>query len=61
MRSDEIHNAIANGHNRFEICHLIAKGMRKMHRSGTRTEDSINEVLSMLGPKAVVAAVGLVK
>lgn len=59
MRSDEIHTAIANGYNRFEICQMIAKGMRVTHRNGARMEDSINRVLGMLGPKAV-APVGAV-
>jgi hypothetical protein len=59
VRSDEIHHAIAKGYNRFEICIMIAKGMRVTHRNGTRMEDSINQVLSLIAPKPMtkVAAV----
>ena len=49
MRSEQIHRAITQGNNRFEICQLVAKGVRLGHRSGTRFEDSIGEVLGHLG------------
>lgn len=48
MRTDQIHLAIAQGNNRFEICHLTSKGVHIMHKRGERMEDSINQVLGML-------------
>ena len=48
MRTEQIHVAIAQGNNRFEICHLTSKGVHIMHKPGVRTEDSINQVLGML-------------
>jgi hypothetical protein len=48
MRTDQIHVAIAQGNNRFEICHLTSKGVHIMHKRGERMEDSINHVLGML-------------
>jgi uncharacterized protein YoaH (UPF0181 family) len=49
MRSDKIHRALAQGMNRFEVCQLVAKGVRATHKSGGRYEDSINDVLQYLG------------
>ena len=49
MRSHQIHEALTQGNTRFEICQLVAKGVRSTHRSGMRFEDSISEVLGHLG------------
>jgi uncharacterized protein YoaH (UPF0181 family) len=49
MRSDQIHRALAQGMNRFEVCHLASKGVRATHKTGSRFEDSINDVLQYLG------------
>ena len=50
MRSEKIHAAVAQGNTRFEICLLVAKGVRLTHQHGGRLEDSINNVLGMLNP-----------
>ncbi len=49
MRSDQIHRALAQGMNRFEVCQLAAKGVKATHKTGARFEDSINDVLQYLG------------
>ena len=49
MRSDKIHRALAQGINRFEVCQLVSKGVRAAHKSGSRFEDSINDILEHLG------------
>jgi len=49
MRSNEIHRALAQGMNRFEVCQLVSKGVRATHKTGGRFEDSINDVLQYLG------------
>jgi hypothetical protein len=49
MRSDQVHRALAHGINRFEVCQLVSKGVRATHRTGSRFEDSINDVLQYLG------------
>jgi uncharacterized protein YoaH (UPF0181 family) len=49
MRSDQIHRALAQGINRFEVCQLVSKGVRKTHKTGSRFEDSINDVLQYIG------------
>ncbi len=49
MRSNQIHRALAHGINRFEVCQLVSKGVKAMHRTGSRFEDSINDVLQYLG------------
>jgi len=49
MRSEQIHRALKQGVNRFEVCQLVAKGVRRTHKTGARFEDSINDVLEYLG------------
>jgi len=49
MRSDQIHKALAQGMNRFEVCQLVSKGVRVTHKTGSRFEDSINDVLQYMG------------
>lgn len=49
MRSDQIHRALKSGINRFEVCSLVSKGVRAAHKTGSRFEDSINDVLDHLG------------
>jgi uncharacterized protein YoaH (UPF0181 family) len=49
MRSAKIHRALAQGMNRFEVCQLVAKGVKATHKTGSRFEDSINDVLQYLG------------
>jgi len=49
MRSINIHRALAQGKNRFEVCQLVSKGVRATHKTGSRFEDSINDVLQYLG------------
>ena len=49
MRSDQIHRALAQGMNRFEVCRLVSKGVKAVHMTGARFEDSINDVLQFLG------------
>jgi hypothetical protein len=49
MRSNQIHRALAQGMNRFEVCQLVSKGVKATHKTGSRFEDSINDVLQFLG------------
>ncbi len=49
MRSDKIHRALAQGMNRFEVCQIVSKGVKAIHKSGSRFEDSINDVLQYMG------------
>lgn len=53
MRSDQIHKALSRGMNRFEVCQLVAKGVKVTHKTGSRFEDSINDVLEYLGTHEV--------
>ena len=53
MRSDKIHLAMSYGNTRFEICNMIAKGIRATHKAGMRTEESIDRVLDLIGPRFI--------
>ena len=57
MRSDQIHIAIAQGNNRFEICSLISKGVHVTHRRGERMANSINQALGVLCRPAPLSAI----
>lgn len=48
MRSHQIHRALSQGMNRFEVCQLVSKGVKATHKTGSRFEDSINDVLHSL-------------
>jgi hypothetical protein len=48
MRSEMTHRALAQGVNRFELCQLMAKGVKATHKTGGRFEDTINDVLNYL-------------
>ena len=52
MRSNQVHIAIAQGNNRYQICGLASKGVKITHKSGERMADSINRVLGMMRPSA---------
>jgi len=49
MRSDLVFGAITNVPNRFLLSQLASKAARKLHRSGTRMQDTANDVLLRLG------------
>lgn len=53
MRSDKIHLAMSYGNNRFEICNMVAKGIRTKHKAGMRIEESIDHVLGLIGPRLI--------
>jgi hypothetical protein len=45
MRSDLVFGAVANVSNRYLLSQLASKAARKLHRSGTRMQDTTNDVL----------------
>jgi hypothetical protein len=49
MRSDLVFGAITNVPNRFLLSQLASKAARKLHRSGTRMQDTANDVLACFG------------
>lgn len=51
MRSDQVHRALAQNLNRYEICQLASKGVRATHKLGSRFEDTINNALEYLGKR----------
>ncbi|MEO6982646.1 MAG: DNA-directed RNA polymerase subunit omega [Edaphobacter sp.] len=46
MRSDLIFGALTHVSNRYELCQLVAKATRKLHKPNTRLQDTTNEVLA---------------
>lgn len=48
MLSEQIHRALAQGHNRFQVCRMTAKGVQVMHKPGSRFEDTIGMALEGL-------------
>jgi len=50
MRTEQVHLAMVQSSNRYEVCHLVSKGVLAVHKSGERMQDSINLVLGKLRP-----------
>jgi hypothetical protein len=48
MRSDLVFGASAHISNRYQLCGLVSKGARKLHRPKTRLQDTTNDVLALL-------------
>jgi hypothetical protein len=46
MRSDLVFGAMANVPNRYLLSQLASKAARKLHRPGTRMQDTTNDVLA---------------
>ncbi len=46
MRSELVHRAAKNIVNRFELCQLLSKGTRRLHKPQTRCEETINWMLN---------------
>ena len=49
MRSELIFKALVYESNRYQLCRLIAKGTRKLHRPNTRLQETANDVLERFG------------
>ena len=49
MRSDLTLMALAHETNRYLLTRLIAKATRKLHRSNTRLQDTMNDVFERFG------------
>lgn len=48
MRSELVFGAVPEVSNRYQLCQLVAKGTRKLHKPNTRLQDTVNEVLTRL-------------
>jgi hypothetical protein len=47
MRSEVVFEALRTT-NRFALCHLVVKAIRKLHSPGTRIQDTTNDALRRL-------------
>jgi hypothetical protein len=56
MRSDRVYRAIEGGMSRFQVCQIVAKGVKATHKTGTRFEDSINNVLDCMNTSSAAQA-----
>jgi hypothetical protein len=46
MRSELVFGALAHMSNRYQLCQLVSKGARKLHRPKHRVQDTTNDVTS---------------
>jgi hypothetical protein len=53
MRSDHVYRALEHGHSRFEICQLVSKSVKRLHKPGSRFQDTINHTLLHMMPAEV--------
>jgi hypothetical protein len=45
MRSNLVFGALSHVSNRYQLCQLVSKATRKLHKPNTRLQDTTNEVL----------------
>lgn len=55
MRSQLVFGALLEMPNRYLLCRVTAKAMRKMHRPMSRVQDTINDVFLRAGTTAPIA------
>jgi hypothetical protein len=61
MRSVLVFRSLARMSNRYELCKVVAKATRRLHRPDTRMPDTINEALIFFhetNPEAEVSKEG---
>lgn len=46
MRSENVFCALKYGRSRYEICQIVSKGVRRLHKPGSRFQDTINYTLA---------------
>jgi len=46
MRSEKVYRALSHIPNRFRLCQATARATKRMHIPSTRTQDTMNAVLS---------------
>jgi len=46
MRSEKVYRALSHIPNRFRLCQATARATKRLHIPSTRTEDTMNSVLS---------------
>lgn len=49
MRTSQVHRAMAQDSNRFQLCRVVARGTRVSHREGDPVQKSIGNILEKLG------------
>lgn len=59
MRSELVFGAVPAIANRYQLCRLVAKATRKLHKPHTRMQDTVNEVLTRLGSVNEVVSQGI--
>lgn len=45
MRSQQVYQALVHVPNRFALCRITAIALKKLHKTNTRPEDTISDVL----------------
>lgn len=57
MRSENVYRALEHGRSRYEICQVVSKSVKRLHKPGTRFQDTINyTLLHMTAPAEVLEA-----
>lgn len=46
MRSENVFRALKYGRSRYEICQVVSKDVKRLHKSGSRFQDTINFTLT---------------
>ena len=54
MRSENVYRALEYGRSRYEICQVVSKSVKRLHKPGARFQDTIDyTLLNMMKPAEV--------
>ena len=45
MRSENVYRALEHGRSRYEICQVVSKSVKRLHKPGSRYQDTIDYTL----------------
>lgn len=45
MRSENVYRALEHGRSRYEICQVVSKSVKRLHKPGARFQDTIDYTL----------------
>jgi hypothetical protein len=45
MRSENVYRALDHGRSRYEICQVVSKSVKRLHKPGLRFQDTIDYTL----------------
>jgi hypothetical protein len=61
MRSENVYRALEHGRSRYEICQVVSKSVKRLHKPGARFQDTIDYTLLHMTGRAEAPKAALTK